>query len=535
MNKLKTALKSTTILLAGLMLIFIAGYKTFADTSFSAGKYYYDQLDDDLSKQFYQLFYSNFVSDGKCKEMSSNPLVYYDAAALNLTVHGSGYMDGKKIVADSATQAKLDAIDARISNAVAKAYYAFSNDYAVVFWPTGYGYNRSCSLSYYDLSDITWTYTGISVSLTETYSGEVSEENIRTFNNGVDTVFNQIKSSLPSGASDYDKVKAIHDYLCNRLVYNGSNSRAHTAEGAFYGENKAVCEGYAEAFQILAERFGLTSVMVSGQAYNSSGNPEGHKWNMVRMEDGKWYLVDVTWDDQSGGINYTYMLSGKNSNGFNSKQGNERADDGLLTYPAWNSTAYTQHTHSLALVPAKAPTCDEDGYEAYYRCSGCGRMFSDPNGADQITVPVTVTKLGHDWDEGTITTEPGCETEGVRSFHCTRDGCTGTKTEPVTALGHSLELHAAKAATCTEDGHEAYYECSRCHKLFSDADGKNEISSHVVITKLGHKLKAVAAKAPTKTEPGNCAYYECERCGKLFSDAEGKIEIPDRPHFPCLH
>lgn len=44
--------------------------------------------------------------------------------------------------------------------------------------------------------------------------------------------------------------------------------------------------------------------------------------------------------------------------------------------------------------------------------------------------------LGHDWDEGTVTTEPSCTVDGVRTYTCRRPGCGGTRTEAIPALGH---------------------------------------------------------------------------------------------------
>lgn len=41
---------------------------------------------------------------------------------------------------------------------------------------------------------------------------------------------------------------------------------------------------------------------------------------------------------------------------------------------------------------------------------------------------------------------------------------------------HTLSKVAAKAATCTETGYKEYWKCSDCGKLFSDSEGKNEIS-----------------------------------------------------------
>lgn len=47
--------------------------------------------------------------------------------------------------------------------------------------------------------------------------------------------------------------------------------------------------------------------------------------------------------------------------------------------------------------------------------------------------------LGHDWDEGTVTTEPTCDHDGVRTYTCRRSGCGWTRTEAIPALGHDWE------------------------------------------------------------------------------------------------
>ena len=46
---------------------------------------------------------------------------------------------------------------------------------------------------------------------------------------------------------------------------------------------------------------------------------------------------------------------------------------------------------------------------------------------------------------------------------------------------HSLTQVAKKEATCTEDGVGAYYACSKCDKIFADAEGKNEMETPEVI------------------------------------------------------
>ena len=110
-----------------------------------------------------------------------------------------------------------------------------------------------------------------------------------------DAVIGQI---ITSDMGEYDKVKAIHDWMLNNVRYDTASSKAatsYTAEGLF-DTHVAVCDGYSRAFLLLCQRAGLSAVRVTGLAANSSGNTEKHAWNQVKV-DGKWYNIDVTWDD----------------------------------------------------------------------------------------------------------------------------------------------------------------------------------------------------------------------------------------------
>ena len=73
------------------------------------------------------------------------------------------------------------------------------------------------------------------------------------------------------------------------------SSDSYTAEGLFK-TGRAVCDGYAKAFQQMAESAGFEVIKVNGIGVNSSGTTETHAWNQVKV-DGKWYNIDVTWDD----------------------------------------------------------------------------------------------------------------------------------------------------------------------------------------------------------------------------------------------
>jgi hypothetical protein len=70
------------------------------------------------------------------------------------------------------------------------------------------------------------------------------------------------------------------------------------------------------------------------------------------------------------------------------------------------------------------------------------------NGITQITTMDT-----HTWDEGEVTTKPGCESEGEKTYHCTVEGCEETKTEKIEATGHAYGEYVSDGnATCTQDG-----------------------------------------------------------------------------------
>ena len=106
-----------------------------------------------------------------------------------------------------------------------------------------------------------------------------------------------VNKIIKSGMSDFDKVKAINDYMIKNVRYDMDNylnntipDISYTALGAL--EKKvAVCSGYAKTFKLLANCAGLEAIYIIGDT------PEGyHAWNQVKV-DGKWYNIDVTWND----------------------------------------------------------------------------------------------------------------------------------------------------------------------------------------------------------------------------------------------
>lgn len=99
------------------------------------------------------------------------------------------------------------------------------------------------------------------------------------------------KALRKKNLSDYETVKAVHDYIVLTNEYSYSESGAYNA---FYLTESA-CNGYAYAFYVIMEEVGIPATCEFG------GN---HEWNRV-MIDNEWYNIDLTWDD-AGGTNVVY-------------------------------------------------------------------------------------------------------------------------------------------------------------------------------------------------------------------------------------
>lgn len=125
-----------------------------------------------------------------------------------------------------------------------------------------------------------------------------------------------IRKEIKPGMSTAQKVKAIHDYMVLNCEYDYKNYLNGTIPRKSYGvegfilKKKAVCQGYAETFQLFMEALHIPCQLVVGQA-NNGGGYAGHAWNIVKVS-GKWYHIDVTWDDpvpdRKGRISYGYFL-----------------------------------------------------------------------------------------------------------------------------------------------------------------------------------------------------------------------------------
>lgn len=202
---------------------------------------------------------------------------------------------------------------------------------------------------------------------------------------------------------------------------------------------------------------------------------------------------------------------------------------GSVTYTAsFTNTGFAEQT-KIEVIPALGhdyrdvvtpATCETKGYTTH-TCSreGCGVSY-----VDNYT-----NALGHDWGEWSIT-EPTETEPGVKTRTCKNDGShTEAVILPVKDHEHVLVKTDAVDPTCTTDGHIAYWTCdggsNPCGHVFSDAEGKNEITlEDTVIPAFGHDYQDVVT--PPTCETKGYTTHTCGRCGDSYVDTY----VPELSH-----
>ena len=324
---------------------------------------------------------------------------------------------------------------------------------------------------------------------------------------------------LTPNMSEYETEKALHDMLSAHIEYI-STSNAHNAYGALV-EKKAVCEGYAESLQYLLQRVGIQSIEVFGYGITDleTGAGENHAWNIVRL-DGKYYLTDLTWDDQKSVISYAYF---NQTSAYFSKDhkawivGYENGENwnGGFDLPECTDTTQNYYTKNNLVV--------NDGYTA----ESVGKLLRDNNLSVMLYLN-TDTEAFLAWYESeyqNILYAATGKYSGYTSYyiqlargemHINLEGCSHSK----------VTLVKEKSATCTEDGNTAYYVCQNeaCGKWFTDSAAKTEILSRdtVKVFSNGHDFTvrdtteegALISKA-TNCQEYDTYWYVCATCGEM--------------------
>ena len=166
-----------------------------------------------------------------------------------------------------------------------------------------------------------------------------------------------------SGKTTYQKVQAIYNWITANVKYDYShmNDPTYLLQYTAYAaavQKKAVCQGYANLFYRLANDAGVDCRIITGKAYNGT-QTEDHAWNIVRMEDEKYYCLDATWDAGSDPKDYDYFLKGLTSFSMD-----HQAETDELNTPYWTQyqsrTSATDYKASSTGLPAPTVTGGND-------------------------------------------------------------------------------------------------------------------------------------------------------------------------------
>ncbi len=235
---------------------------------------------NNISARSYSSF--NLLSD--LERVFYNKVLSLDVGVLSFTIDYSPAL----------TKAQYESID------FTKIMYAICLDHPEIFYYNGYGISRS----YYPS---TGAVTKITYKIGIKKHGQTNAEIYNTSNikSNYNAMMQVVNNTQFNTTTRYDFVKSLHDYLCNNIVYINDYASCHDAYGALVN-GEAVCQGYAEAFKLFCDKYRVPCVCITGTASGGA-----HMWNAVQMEDGKWYLLDATWDDQEAyGIFTDFFLIG---------------------------------------------------------------------------------------------------------------------------------------------------------------------------------------------------------------------------------
>ena len=310
-----------------------------------------------------------------------------------------------------------------------------------------------------------------------------------------------IKNLNLDGKSDYDKFKAVTNWIVSNVTYDSHyNGKPNIPAGTEYPHDMtgavldkyAVCDGYAGLFYYMANAVGLKALYEDG---TSISEQKGHAWNLVKM-DGVYYYVDPTnayfkEDGEPGsevlhGQKYFFTLYAPDSTTIEDTYKNISQDDYLKEH------SVCKGNHNLRENGGKSAQCTTPA-TIHYECTNPGCLYE----YDVESSPA----LGHAWDEGKITQEQSCDNPEITTYTCTRSNCRKKKqVETKPALGHTWdEGKITKEATCSETGVKTY-TCSRCGGTKTEE-----------IPKTKHDYEEHVVKAPTCTEKG-INYYVCKNC-----------------------
>lgn len=155
-----------------------------------------------------------------------------------------------------------------------------------------FGVHYCITVTYYPGDNVAWAYLNNDKS-------NLTEDELALY----DVAVAWLEENISEEMTDYEKCVVIYEYLSGNVTYsmellNALNTsfkfdRGITAYGAMV-DKLTICQGYADAFDMLTSMLGMECVQIFGY-----GNNEPHNWNMIRLGE-HWYHVDCTFGNAFG-------------------------------------------------------------------------------------------------------------------------------------------------------------------------------------------------------------------------------------------
>ncbi len=274
---------------------------------------YYHQLSD-RAKRFYDAIF-DMLADGSLKTGNTNFDLLHSGTISKSEALSFGQGD-KSVLVDFAA-----------------AKDAFRLDHPEVFYVD------------FDLFSLTigdapaGTYAAIGTGRTNSYY-TADFASVSDVNTAIEMVENAFELNISEFSTTKAKIAAINDFILNKATYGfeGNSPAAANHIRSIYGlaaHETIVCEGYAKAFKYLCDKNGIVCKEIIGYLLDeTTGAVEPHAWNAVKMENGQWYAVDCTLNDDAQTISDKYLLIGEKNLTSHYADGKVSDNSFEFSYPA---------------------------------------------------------------------------------------------------------------------------------------------------------------------------------------------------------
>ncbi len=183
--------------------------------------------------------------------------------------------------------ALITAIEQKKTSVSFSSVISFSSeDYCAVYERI---YNDECSIFYigtkmqYAVNSTTKRVASANIFY------KYSEDEIRRMQEEIDEEVDKVLAMITPEMTEYDIVKLFYDYLALNVRYDDDEGENCSDIYGVFVEKKAICGGFARAFEYLCTKAGIDSMTITGDADNVP-----HMWNMVKL-GGEWYHIDPTY------------------------------------------------------------------------------------------------------------------------------------------------------------------------------------------------------------------------------------------------